>query len=107
MSGAEVYVLPTLGLATEQVSRIVTDLAEAHAAGVDLGSRVLHIQANSNALMSLHDSLERELAGLHAELQQLGVQGRHAGTVLQQLLDEVRQLADMGRHYPQPPATSI
>ncbi len=100
MSEAEIHVLPTLGLATEQVGRIVTDLAEAHAAGVDLGSRVPHIQANSDALQILHDDLERELASLHAELQQLGERGRHAGRALQQLLGEVRQLTEMGRRYP-------
>ncbi|ABY28567.1 hypothetical protein [Methylorubrum extorquens] len=100
MSSAEIHVLPTMGLSTPQVSRIVTELAEAHAAGVDLGSRVPHIQANSDALLVLHHNLERELAGLGSALEQLGGRGRHAGAVLQQLLEAVRQLADMARHHP-------
>ncbi|MFC7665468.1 hypothetical protein ACFQWF_26505 [Methylorubrum suomiense] len=33
MSGAEIPTLPTMGLATGQVSRLVTELAEAQAAG--------------------------------------------------------------------------
>ena len=101
MSDAEIHVLPTMRLATPQVSRIVTELTEAHAAGVDLGSRVPHIQANSDALLDLHDDLERELAGLWLALEQLGGRGRHVGAVLQQLLEEVRQLADLARRYPQ------
>lgn len=100
MSSAEIHVLPTMGLSTPQVSRIVTELAEAHAAGVNLGSRVPHIQANSDALLTLHHNLERELAGMRSALEQLGGRGRHAGAVLQQLLEAVRQLADMARHYP-------
>ncbi|MCG5249479.1 hypothetical protein [Methylorubrum extorquens] len=100
MSGAEVHVLPTLGLSTPQVSRIVTELADAHAAGVDLGSRVPHIQANSDALLNLHDDLERELSGLQSALEQLGGRGRPVGALLQHMLDEVRQLADMARRYP-------
>ncbi|HEV2541987.1 MAG TPA: hypothetical protein VGU70_04385 [Methylobacterium sp.] len=100
MRGAEIHVLPTTGLATLQVSRIVSELAEAHAAGVDLGSRVPHIQANSDALLNLHDDLERELAGLWLALEQLGGRGRHAGVMLQHLLEEVRQLVDMARRYP-------
>ena len=101
MSDAEIHVLPSTGLATEQVSRIVTELTEAHAAGVNLGSRVPHIQANSDALLELHDNLERELAGLWSALEQLGGRGRHAGVMLRQLLEEVRQLADLARRYPQ------
>ncbi len=100
MSDAEIHVLLTMRLATPQVSRIVTELTEAHAAGVDLGSRVPHIQANSDALLNLHDNLERELAGLKSALEQLGGRGRHVGAVLQQLLEEVRQLADLARRYP-------
>jgi hypothetical protein len=100
MSDAEIHVLPTMRLATPQVSRIVTELAEAHAAGVDLGSRVPHIQANSDALLNLHDDLKRELAGLRSALEQLGGRGRHAGVVLQQFLEEVRQLAEQARRYP-------
>lgn len=72
MSDAEIHVLPTMRLATPQVSRIVTELTEAHAAGVDLGSRVPHIQANSDALLDLHDDLERELAGLWLALSNSG-----------------------------------
>lgn len=102
MSDAEIHVLPTTGLATEQVSRIATGLAEAHATGMDLGSRLPHLQANGDALQTLHDDLERELAGLHAALEQLGVLGPHAGPLLQPLLDEVRQLADLARRYPHP-----
>ncbi|MBO0217320.1 hypothetical protein J0676_28015, partial [Vibrio sp. Vb2880] len=83
-----------------QVSRIVTELIEAHAAGVDLGSRVPHIQANSAALLDLHDNLVRELAGLQSAWEQHGGRGRHVGAVLQQLLEEVRQLADLARRYP-------
>lgn len=67
MSEAEIHVLPTTGLATEQVSRIVIELTEAHAAEVDLGLRLPHIQANSDALFTLHDDLERELADLHPD----------------------------------------
>lgn len=110
MSEAEIDVLPNAGLATQPVRRIVTERAEAQAAGVDLGSQVPHIQADgdalltdvllSDALLALHDDLARELAGLHAALERLGLLGGHAGPVLELLLDEVRQLADLARHDP-------
>lgn len=116
MSEAEIDVLPNAGLATQPVRRIVTERAEAQAAGVDLGSQVPHIQADgdallgdvllsdvllSDALLALHDDLARELAGLHAALERLGLLGGHAGPVLELLLNEVRQLADLARHDPQ------
>ncbi|APX84466.1 hypothetical protein BV511_06900 [Methylorubrum extorquens] len=100
MSGAEIHVLPTLRLSTSQVGRAATELAEAHAAGVELGSRVPHIRAHSDALLNLHDDLERELAGLQSALETLGVHDRHAGSLLQKLLDELRQLADMAQRFP-------
>lgn len=120
MSEAEIDVLPNAGLATRPVRRIVTERAEAQAAGVDLGSQVPHIQADGDALLTdalltdallndallndvllaLHDDLARELAGLHAALERLGLLEGHAGPVLELLLDEIRQLADLARHDP-------
>ncbi|GJE73836.1 hypothetical protein [Methylorubrum suomiense] len=101
MSGAEIPTLPTMGLATGQVSRLVTELAEAQAAGGDLGSEVPALRADHEALLNLYGDLERELAGLQSALDQLGVRGRLAGATLQPLLDEVRHLAKTARCAPE------
>ncbi|MDN3575014.1 hypothetical protein [Methylobacterium longum] len=71
---AEIHILPARLLSADQITRLSADLGAAQEQGVALGSRVRHIHANGEALLSMSHGLEGALDRLHQSLHQFGMQ---------------------------------
>ena len=96
----EIIVMPARLRSSDQTTRLTADLTAAHEQGVDLGSRVAHIHANGETLLSMAHGFERSLDQLRQSLNQLGMQDQFKETALQRLLVKVQDLADHAQRFP-------
>ncbi|GJE14775.1 hypothetical protein [Methylobacterium longum] len=96
---AEIHILPARHPDADQITRLSADLAAAQEQGVDLGSRVSHIHANGETLLSMSHGLEGALDRLRQSLHQLGMQDQLEVAALQQLLEKVQDLADRAQRF--------
>lgn len=100
---AEIHMLPVRLPGADQITRLRVNLAVAQEQGVDLGSRVAHIQADGETLLAMSRKLEQALGAMRQALNQIGVQGQSVQDAAHLLLDKVQQLADQAAHYPSAP----
>lgn len=97
---AEIHILPARLPAADHITRSTEDLIAAREQGLDLGSRVAHIQANGETLLAMRRGLEHACGALRLALDQLGIQDQGREEVLHRLLDQVQQLANHARCFP-------
>ena len=97
---AEIHVLPAGVPSADQITRLSADLAAAQEQGVDLGSRVAHIQADGETLLSMCQGLEQAFGALRQMLDQHGVQDQHAEDMVHRLIGEVHKLANCAQRFP-------
>lgn len=74
----EIHILPTPSLDTAHTTRLCADLEKAFAAGLDLGSRVAHIQAAGAMVKRLTGQLEETVEGLLQDLSAAGLEAQRA-----------------------------
>lgn len=96
---AEIRFLPAHPVNPDQVHRLTTELAAAHARGLDLGPRGPHIEAIGETLRHLTERLESLLATLPEELRRLDHQKRPVQDLLERLLGTAQQLARKAEHF--------
>lgn len=96
---SDLCVLPVRFRDPIQASRLLAELATAHAQGEDLGSRVPHIQAGCERLLELTRQLEGALDGLDQSLVDLGLQELDASKAVRQWLGAVLDLADEAQRF--------
>jgi 23S rRNA C2498 (ribose-2'-O)-methylase RlmM len=100
---AEIHILPAHLPGADQITRLSADLAAAQEQGVDLGSRVAHIHANGETLLSMCRGLERAFGALRQMLDQHGVRDQYAEDMVHRLIGEVHKLAACAQRFPSGP----
>lgn len=100
---ADIHVLSARLPRADQITRLTADLAVAQEQGMDLGSRVAHIQADGETLLAMSRKLEQALSTVRQALGQLGVQDQPLQDAAHLLLSKVQQLVDHAEHYPSEP----
>ena len=92
--------MPAHLCSADQTTRLTADLATAQEQGVDLGSRVAHVHANGETLLSMSHGFERALDRLRQSLHQLGMQDQLEEAALQRLLVKLQDLAEHAQRFP-------
>jgi len=96
----EIHVLSVAHLEPFQVDRLSAALAEAHTAGVDLGSRVPHIHDSAQSLIDLSSKLQSGTARLAATLDTLGIKDPATMNALECIIKACRTLSQSAASFP-------
>lgn len=94
---AEIHVLPIARLTSSEIDRLSHTLAEAHAAGVDLGPRSMHVQMLAAELEQCCEKFRTASMLLVAQLSNLGMPNEELTALLRDLPASVERMVEYTR----------